>query len=242
MNVGDLLRGLSYGELRHLFVGMSGAGTIADGEKDRLVFLADQALKQIYSRVAHNLHYVTLQTSATRKVYPIRPIHRVSDQSLTNTADRFILDSASDPFTGQLLKIRSVRVMYDPTEPDADPTNLLLNDTASGHVRTVSYDTLRIESPIEGALFELELQMAHVPLTLPADLTQTIEIIPLLEEALFAKVAHSVFAGMGGEESLVKAQNLNNRYEALLANVVMEDLAQQSSSHEDSRLMINGWI
>lgn len=241
MNVADLFSGLSYGEARHLFLGLDGTGEVSDTDKDRIVFFANQALKRIYSRVSHKLHYVMLQLVEGRQLYQIRPIHALSNTDPENTLDRFLIDSTSEPFTGELVKIRAVRLMVDPSNLEAEPVNLLLNTTGRPVVSTTSFDTLRFEEPVADAVYQLELQMAHPKLTIPADPDQEIHLMPILEEALLLKVAASIYGAMNSVDGRTKAQELKNEFEAVMAEVMFEDLAQQSSSHDDDKMARNGW-
>lgn len=242
MNVSELLTGLSLGNLRHLYSGLGGSGTIAEDDRSRIVFFANQALSLIYSRFSHNLTYVILTLSGDRQIYPIRPQNAVSNTDPENTEPRYLLDDPDEPFLGGLVKIRSVKLLQDPNNLDATEANLLLNNTAlTGVVTTPSFDKLRFKAPVSGAQYELELQLKHQSLTLPAELTEEIILHPALDEALYAKVAAQVFATMTGEVNAAHAIRLENRFEELMGTITFEDLLQQTSTHEDDRLHENGW-
>lgn len=243
MNVAELFQGLSFGHLRHLYAGLGGSGSVKLDDQDRLVFFANQTLKQIYSRFAHNLYYVNLELIAGRQSYPIRPAYALSDATPGNTNPRYIKDSSDDPFTGGLIKIRAVELISDPTNHEAKTGNLLLNDgVEQAVVRTTSFDTLYFRNPVGGARYRLELQMAHPALSIPAVPSQEIYIAPVLEEALLSKVSASVFATMNGEENAMRAQQLDAAFENVAQLITLEDLLQQSSSAETTQLHDNGWI
>lgn len=244
MNVGAMLKGLSYGELRHLFVGMDGAGTISDIDRDRMVFFANQALKHIYSRLSHNISYVILRLVEGRTTYAIRPVHAVTNATVGNTNPRFIIDTAADKFTGQVIKIRKVRRIVDPLNAEAEELNLLINDEGglTPSVKTLNFDTLYFRKPVANTEYQVELQLAHPELTLPALDSEEIIIAPALEEALLVRIAAAVFRSMNGEENAGKAQRLDARFEECMQVVGFEDLMQDSSSNEDGRITFNGWI
>src|SRR5690606_8184629 len=98
--------------------------------------------------------------------------------------------------------------------------NLLINDMLAPDdrvVKTVTFDTLRFAAGVgnEGDEYEVEVQLAHPKLSVPVDLTQEIEIAPILEQGLKSLIASYHFAGMGGEEALAKAALFETSYRNL---------------------------
>lgn len=238
MLISDLFTNLSFGELSNLSIGNEGNGTIKDSEQPKIVHYANQALTLIYSRFAHKVDYVNIMLVDGVTEYRLDPVHNVSDTDAGNTAVRFIQDTASDPFTGNFLKIRSVRDVEDLSE------DLLLNDTrANLTVKTTSYDTLRIAEPEAGKMLQIEYQMRHSKLAIsPVDPSEKIEIFPLLEEALEMKVAQRVFSSMNGEENAAKAARLSQEFSSYLALMDDRDLLQLSSTADHDKLTDRGFV
>lgn len=241
MNVGDFLQDLSLGELRNLYVSLDGVGTIADADRDRMVYFANRALTRIYSRFPSRRQFITLKQFDGQTTYPIRKLYTVTDATIGNVANRFIIDSAGEPFAGDLIKIVSVR--YMPSDTESDEENLLINGGgARASVKTLTYDTLYFETPIADQTFLLELQLNHPRLTLPADLEEEIIIAPVLVEALALKVAADVYSSMNGADNVGKASVLEAQYEQLAQLIVDQDLLQNSSSDDHTRMSEGGWL
>lgn len=241
MDLQSLLQSLSYGKLRHHYAGMGGEGNIAPEEVDRIVGFAGKALTRIHTQFSAKRHYVKLQTSTGRQVYKISPIYAVSNTDPSNTAPRYILDSSGDPMPDRLIKIREVDQLTYPGNTYFERTRLWLNDESQLSVKTVSYDTIRFAEPIDGAIYELELQLDHTKLVLPADLDQEIIIPAFLEDALEAYIASEVYSAMGTEASIAKSQLLMAEFNQAMAMVHVDDLMQQTFTDEN-RPRDPGWV
>lgn len=242
MLVGDLFVNLSYGELSNLSIGNDGDGAIKDEAQPKLVRYANHALKMLNSRFPHNRDYVKIRLSADRQKYPLTKAYTVS-AAQGDAADRFIIDNAEDPYEGNLLKVVGVQVPDDEDTEEDETEDMQFNTrSATCSVETLSYNTLYFREPVDGQELIVEIQLAHLNLTLPVDLGEEINISPILEEALELKVAARVYSTMNGEENAAKAARLNMEYEQLCQIVEQQDLMQLSETETTSKLSDKGFF
>lgn len=239
MNVGDLFQELSSGELRNLYMGAEGVGELKEADKARVVVFANRALSRLFTKFVARRLFVDLVQIADRKVYAIRVEHAQSDTSISNTAPRYLIDTSDDPFTDRLIKVIAVRP--EPTDDVPCPENVLINDSALGVLKLLSYDKLSFAEPVLGASFELELQMDHPKLSVPPMETERLEIPPALVEALQVKIAADVYGSMNGVENTNKSAMLDAKFEALVRSVEEQDLLQSTTSAVNDRLLKGGF-
>lgn len=243
MNVEEFFQILSYGELNNLSIGEQTAGEIIEADQPKILSHMNKGLAALYSRFTHKTDYVQCQLSADRKRYQIHPKHNVSDTEVANTATRFILDSVEEPFLGDVVKILSAVCQDDLTTAFIDETReVRINDRGDAlGIEMLSFDTIYVATPVEGAVLTLRYQAKHVPLDLTVDLTAEVILAPILFEALEAFVASRVYSSMNGEENVGKGMALNARYEQICSIVTANDLLQQSGTDSRDKFSVGGW-
>lgn len=241
MNVAELFRNLSYGELINLKIGMDGEGSIEPSAQSRILNYAEQALEQIYVRFSHNRDYVTLKLAEGVKTYDLTQIHAATNTDETNTALRYILDTEDNPFTGRLLKILAVKDLDD--EEDEFNQELLLNSSRNPNaIELLSYNRLHFKTVVADRLLSVELSLRHKAFPLRVDPTFEIELHPALNDALCKLIAAKVYAAMNGQENAAKAANLTAEAEMIFQRAEAEDLLQLSTSNEAPTLRDRGFI
>jgi hypothetical protein len=238
MNVADLMQGLSYGELRNLFAGMTGAGVIEELDQNRAIFFANQALKHLSSRFSYKRSYVKLQLVDGRRTYPMR---KAFAKSVIGSG-AWLDDTIDEALISDVIKVLGVTQLTKPGDLTFQPLSLALNDRAETGVRMKSYDTLFFPEPQTGALYEIELQVAHEKLSIPINENEEINLPPGLEEALLVKTAAGFFGSMGGEVNAAIAVRLENRFETLCAMTIMEDLNAETFTDEQQSRLDNGFV
>ena len=243
MTLEDFFQLLSYGPLSSLHVGMSGGGAIAPGSQDRVAAATNAGLTALYARFSQKRDYVNIELLDGVKRYQLHPRHNQSDTDPANTAPRFIVDDASQPFPGDLVKVIEVRREDDPATDGNEEGTVEMNGVLPGAIKMLTFDTLYIAQPTPGTVLEIEYQAGHRKLTLPADLSEEIDLAPPLHEALECYVAATIFRSMGGEGDLVQSQTLRAQYEAICATVKSEDLLAESdfAINHASRFRDGGW-
>jgi hypothetical protein len=239
MKVHELFAALSYGELNTLKIGMSGAGTIDATAQDRLVYYANQALMMLYNRFSHNRDYVKFEQKSGILRYYLRSTYAVSDTDGGNLNPRYILDDALAPFAGNLVRILTIRneAAEDPGEREYQ-----INDTGSARgVQLLSYDTLYFAEVVEGTVLDVAFQCSHPTLTIPVDLDEEIFLAPILREALISKIAAKVYGSIGGEDSTLRMQFLEQQYESICVMAESQDMLSETFSQTHSKLYNGGW-
>jgi hypothetical protein len=246
MNVGELFRRLSYGEFNDHFIGMEGAGTIEPTHQDKVISHINTALTEIFSKFSHKRDYVKVRLYDGVFRYPLTSDYAVSNTDPLNTNTRFILDSEESPFQNDIIKILGTEVLDDPVTLENEAQSLSLNrrntQDPQKKIQTLDYRTLYVPDPVDGRVIEIEYQAGHAELTIPADLTEEINIHPVLESALEAHVAYQSFGSMASELHLAKSRILWGRYQQICDRVEMEDLLQETDNSEIDRLRDKGFI
>jgi len=245
----DLYQNLSHGELRHMFLGLDGSGEIDLNDQARIINFANRGLKRLYTRFVHEKGYVGLEVHKDIRTYKLTNEHAVSNVDPANLETRYILDSADDPFTGEIVKVMSVRNDESEYELDKD---LRVNDRDGFPlVKTTSYNTLYLKDPltdfIEPAetlpvVLTLEYQKLHPHIPNNAVETTEIALLPMLEEALVFFVAGRIFSAMPSESNMLQAQTCFKEYERLCLMTEEDDLVQESSSESDDKLGMRGFV
>jgi hypothetical protein len=210
MNVEDVFTALSFGELSRQKIGKDATGGIASDQHDQLTSLLQRALKTLYTRYSHKKDYVKLEQVEGVTEYHLRSEFTVSNTDVDNDNPRYIIDTEARPFSGDIIKIVSVR------DEDAEPEDqrLRINDqTSPNGIQLMSYDTLYIKNPTAGNVLTVEVQVNHHRLSIPTVLTETVAIAPALENALLFRMAQLYFMGMGGEDASFRARSLGASYE-----------------------------
>lgn len=249
MQLSDLYEQLSQGELRHMFAGLDGSGEIDYSDQARIINFANRGLKRLYTRFVHSRGYVDIQLDAEISNYSLTNKHAVSNVDVANLAPRYILDSVADPFTGDMVKVLAVRNEGSEYESQKD---LRINDRGgSPKVKTVTYNQIYIKDPTEDFIqyaedgivkLSIEYQKLHSIIPTDADETTEITLLPLLEEALVFFVAGRVFSAIPSESNTIQAQTCFKEYERLCLMTEEDDLVQESSSEEDTKLSDRGFI
>lgn len=240
MNVGDLFQDLSFGELRNLYLGGEGTGSIIEGDQPRIIYYTNRALTHLFSRFTVKRTFVNLVAVGGRSVYHILPKHAVSDTDPGNAAIRFLEDDLEDPFESGLIKIMSATLL--PCEDFPDGLSLVFNASTEGiELTLLAYDKLKFENLKPGMIVSLELQMDHPRLVIPVNEDQEILVPPMLIEALHAKVAAGIFSSMNGEENIGKANIKEAQFEMFAQIIEMKDLTQSSMQDDAASITLKGF-
>lgn len=238
MNVEEFFTKLSYGELRNLSMGEEGIGVVGPEYQDQLITYTNSALTAIYSRIAHKRDYVRIQVK--------EGVHRyllVLSNAVSQDANGFILDSASDPFKENVIKVLAITQEDNPaTIKDESKELRILVHPAMGGIKMLTYNEIYIPNPMPDVTLSIEYQAQHDPLSLPTDLSEPIILAPMLHEALEMRVCAKVYSSMNGEANIGKAQVLQRRYEHLMLLTEQHDLLQESESSTTDKLHDKGFM
>lgn len=175
MTLLDILKDLTYGELAGLNIGNLIPGEF-DNEPDpheyeQIVSYINLGLKEIYKRFFLRSREFTVQEHEEITTYKLH-----SDYAQSNLAspialsERYIMDTADDPFQDDILKIEEVY--------DEEGTKLALNDiTDEDSVYTPAYNLIQIPYPNDANSFSFQYRACHpqIPVTLATD-PDTVEV------------------------------------------------------------------
>lgn len=175
MTLLDILKDLTYGELSGLAIGNLIPGEF-DNEPDpyqyeQIVSHINLGLKEIYKRFFLRSREIDVQQHEEITTYKL---HSKYAQSNTTSpiliAERYILDTAEEPYQDDILKVEEVY--------DEEGTKLSLNDiTDPLSVYTPAYNLVQIPYPNDTSIFSVQYRACHpkIPVTLATD-PDTVEV------------------------------------------------------------------
>lgn len=198
MLLSDAFEKLSFGPLSNLAIGGSGSGVIPESRQPSVVVRINHALTALYTRFPLVKKTIILETQAGRFQYPLR-----RDFALTSTSTepfKFIIDDPSDPFLGDVAKLEGVSSHENYELPFNDR-----NDERSWH--KAAFDVLSVGFPRDGERFFAHYRARHAQISVKDASPETEIVIPSeLEQAFLHHVAGNIYAGIGQEDSMMKAQ------------------------------------
>ena len=237
MLLSTLFENLSFGPLRDLAVGGSGSGVIPENQRPQIVVRVNHALSAIYTRFPLKHKTIRIETVSGRSQYPLRREFALTSDS--TELNKFIKDTAADPFLGDVLMVESVANSENEALPFDDP-----NQETSWF--KLSYDTLGVDNAKDEEPFFIRYQANHALLDPKmATLNTDIDIPRELESALFHHVAGNIFSGMGMEGAMAKAQSHLSMYESECAMFDTNNTFHQWSSPSgvrEAEFRRKGWV
>lgn len=239
--LGNIYADLSYGPLSGLAIGMDGAGTILDTQQNRVLSMVNEGLIQLYSKFLLHTREMKVKHIVGRTMYPLIKQHADTypdDQD--DTGEVFIMDSASNPYEGDLIKVLLAYKLdpNDSTKYLPVPLNDLEDDDS---LFTPMEDVLQIPEPEDGLFTYLLYQARHYNLT-SGDLAQYVYLPEVLYGALEAWISYRIFSGMNGEEHSKKAIEQYNRYQTICAEATDKDLVKQTIVITSKKLDERGYV
>ena len=225
--LGDVFEDLSFGPLAGLKEGGEGSGTIPGSAEARLVHLINRALGVLHSRYLISQKSIQIRCIADRTLYPLVVEHTDSFVDTDNPGsepEKFIIDTAENPYSGDLIAIRQV---FGPDKTSVDPAavkEFMLNDDSSDSTIYVpNFDVLQVVAPVAGDIYTVLYQARH-PLLGIADVSQQIYLPDGLFPALEAWVAAKVFLSKNGEEHVARGSQLMGQYEQACLRAEQDNL------------------
>jgi hypothetical protein len=228
MELLELFRRLSYGELSNLAIGGEGTGVITEDAKPRIIAYTNEALTRLHSRFLLRENVLMLgQIGHLTYYYLLKRFARSEQPAVieANTPHAYILDSEAEPFQDDVIKVLGVT--------DSQGAKLALNDSENAlSLFTPQPNLLQIPDPVAGALLAVNYQAKHPELqhAVPDYGCQLIDLPFTLEGALTAYVAFKVFSHMNGQDNSAKAAEHMTIYEAICSEVQDQDLVSQTQT------------
>jgi len=233
MNVAELFRVLSVGEFSNLSIGLEGAGGIEESRKPKIIVAANEALLRLHSRFVLIEKDVMIEMEDHITNYHLLRKFTESNYDPEQVRYPYIKDLGREPFEEDVIKILAVYNSFGELMP--------LNDDGKGNsLFTPQPMVLQVPRPCGGAALSVLYQARHPKLT-DDDEDQEIILPETLHGALTAFIAYKVFSQMGTQDSMVKAQEHQQMYEAVCKEVEGMDLVSSSISTTTTRFEQRGW-
>jgi hypothetical protein len=233
MNIEELYKKLSYGELSNLSMSGEGNGTIIESARPKIILYANDALTRLHSRFPLREKDVLIEMHEHITNYHLLPRfakhHTPVEEKVT-----YILDMPLEPFTDEVIRILSVYDTYGCRLP-------LNNDAEPNSVFTPQAKVLQVPRPIAGSALNVAYQTKHDVLD-HEKMDQPIFIPDTLESALTAYIAYKVYSHINTAEATNKAQEHLAFYESVCGEVVEHDLVSSTVSTTNQRFEKRGWI
>lgn len=234
MNVQELFRRLSYGELSNLSIGAEGAGEIIPSQHNKLIYYTNQALLRLYSRFVLREEDLLLRCLDWVTSYHFLKKFAVNSPVHDPEIPPYILDQPGAPFQQDVIKVLTVY--------DGRGCELPLNDVENCRsLFTPQPNVLQVPNPITDYVLTVIYQARHPKLP-DNNLDSCIHLPDVLEEALTAYIAFMVYSNMNGAENAAKAAEHMARYEAICLEVISRDLVSSSSSTTNTKFEKRGFI
>lgn len=188
MTVEELFRQLSYWELSNLAVAVESTGTIKKEQRNKIICLANEALKHLHARFPLIESDLILPMTG-EKLEQILPENALKVEAILNEwGESLLFNTVKVPGSIYICQ----RTIYVP-----------IKELAS---------SMRLSSQLQAVL-----QMRHPTLqsiTQNSDLEQEITLLPELHAALRAHIAWGVYAGMNTADAAAAANNWRLQYES----------------------------
>lgn len=232
MNINELFKDLSYGELSNLALANDGNGTIRDEDKPKILNYTNEALLRLHSKFVLIENNVLLQLVTGITNYHLNSKFAFTNE--TSTATKYIMDLPYEPFSDDVLKVLEV---YDHTG-----TRVPLNDAeCMRSVYTPRATVLQVPHAEDGMQLSLLYQAKHPKLSMDY-LDDEISLPDVLMGALRAYIAYSTYSHMNTETSTIKAQEHLAMYNGICEEVEEKDLVNGSISATNTRFAKRGWV
>lgn len=200
----------------------------------KLLPVVNSALRQMY--IDHQIFQkeLVLRTDVNVTQYFLTVEHALTNGAL---ADKYIIDTVGNPYTGDLARIDEVR----------DEDNRLVysahENYTGGFVRMPRWDCLTFSTPIDGKEYLVRYRASAPVMTEnQVDGSVTLILPPGYVDLLRLKVAERVYGSQKTPESVSKASQYRGEAGELLARLKSQDTAQEPGFDLDGRLWQKGFV
>lgn len=238
MQISELFRQLSLGELSNLSISGEGSGTIVPEQHEKVILHTQTALDRLYGLFLLLEKPLTVTPLTGQIRYPLLARYSTYGRADTDpVVTPYIIDTADAPFTEDVIKILSAT--------DQDGRIIPLNDDVAGvTVFTPSPEVIQLPKTIPPhrtlTLLDMTYQAKHPRLD-PTDYEQEFQIPTVLLSALRVHVAYSVYSFMNGEANAAKAAEHMSMFNALVQDITSKELVSSTSITSNDRFSRNGW-
>ena len=233
MNLNELYRRLSYGELSNLSISGEGSGTIIEEKRPSIVLIANEGLQTLFKKFVLREQVTVIEQQEGRVSYRLEPMYSVFNSKVSGYECPYIIDNEDNPFDHAVIKILQVYDQYG--------NEFLINDRDNPcSLFTPQGNVLEVPNPQERMPLTINFQTFGAPI-LGDTLDETIDIPMVLEKALTSYIAGHVLGNMNSQESNAKSQEHLARFEAICAEAEDKDLLSNSSVSSNTKFEKRGW-
>lgn len=189
------------------------------------------AMIELYKRFSLKVDEITVQEYAAISTYILEDDYAVSNDA-SEQPIKYIVDTAEDPFTNNILRIESIT--------DEEGTELGIDDyNDEDSVLTLTYDSIKLPNPADDGILTISYRAAPEIIIGDDDLnpeTYDVRIPIFLLEALIFYIGSRLFAS-DAELSML----LLTKYEASCKRVTDLELVIPDNT-TNLKLTDNGWV
>ena len=235
MLLSDIFMYLAYGELSQMAIGTNNRGGIDESDYPTLISHINLGLTNLHSRLPLKQSQVIIAQQSDRVLYPLTPIYAINSTSAES--NKFILDSATEPFINNVLKIEEVYTENNILLP--------LNDSAKDNsLFTPSFNTLQVPTPEANKVLAVLYRANHaqLPAKRGVDIsTIELDIPAVLIELLLTFVVGRVAAAGNNQTSIQEAAAYQQKYELQVQQIIQSG-ALSVDRPSNLRMRSNGWV
>jgi hypothetical protein len=235
MLLSDLFMYLAYGELSQMAIGTNNRGGIDESDYPTLISHINLGLTNLHNRLPLKQSQVIVAQQSDRILYPLTSIYAINSNSVES--NKFILDSATEPFVNDVLKIEEVYTESNVLLP--------LNDSAKANsVFTPSFNTLQVSNPESNKALAILYRANHaqLPAKRGVDISAIeVDIPAVLIEPLLTFVVGRVAGAGNNQTSIQEAAAYQQKYEVQVQQIIQSG-ALSVDRPSNLRMRSNGWV
>lgn len=230
----ELYKSLALSVLNNTSVITDDKKDIEPDKKEYILEFINEGLTRLHSRFPLKTNNVFVEMREGRTEYPLLARYSFMGFDPALAQYPFIMDSASNPFKEDVIKILMVY--------DSEGQRRGLNDNHNPHgLFTPRPDTLQCIRPRQCEVLTVTYQAKHPTVTVDGE-NQEIDLPDTLLPALKYWVAYSYYTGLNTAESTGKAAEYLQMYESICGEVKDYDLGSSSESSTNTLFERRGWI
>lgn len=230
----ELYKSLALSVLNNTSVITDDKKDIEPDKKEYILEFINEGLTRLHSRFPLKTNNVFVEMREGRTEYPLLARYSFMGFDPALAQYPFIMDSVSNPFKEDVIKILMVY--------DSEGQRRGLNDNHNPHgLFTPRPDTLQCIRPRHCEVLTVTYQAKHPTVTVDGE-NQEIDLPDTLLPALKYWVAYSYYTGLNTAESTGKAAEYLQMYESICGEVKDYDLGSSSESSTNTLFERRGWI
>lgn len=230
----ELYKSLALSVLNNTSVITDDKKDIEPDMKEYILEFINEGLTRLHSRFPLKTNNVFVEMREGRTEYPLLARYSFMGFDPALAQYPFIMDSVSNPFKEDVIKILMVY--------DSEGQRRELNDSHNPHgLFTPRPDTLQCIRPRHCEVLTVTYQAKHPTVTVDGE-NQEIDLPDTLLPALKYWVAYSYYTGLNTAESTSKAAEYLQMYESICGEVKDYDLGSSSESSTNTLFERRGWI